>query len=315
MAKVFKPILIFLPLLMILLAQCKNQEEENVYYRIGKSAVTKDDVNRVWMGLPDEMKLQFMNKTGRQEILNNLLALELLYQEALRQKLDQDPMIKFRLERMKKNLLAQEVVERALNLEDLYLYYQENFLRLDVIRFESKAQAELNYNLLTSGADFKKIKATINPKENAPDLGYLDRDSLIGRYGTEAATEVFKLGKDQKFTAPIKTGDGWYIFYVLEKTGNLDSKGFESVRNQIVSVKQEEVFRGLVNDLKNRIPIKTNQKNIDEFLKIGQDWEKPKATPPKDQPGEIPGLPDLQTGETLPAPGETLKAIPGATPK
>ena len=117
MAKIFKLVIIFFPLLAIFLTQCKQKEEENVYYRIGKSVITKDDVNRVWMGLPDEMKLQFMNKTGRQEILNNLLALELLYQEALRQKLDQDPMTKFTLERTEKNLLAQAVVERALNLE------------------------------------------------------------------------------------------------------------------------------------------------------------------------------------------------------
>ncbi len=308
-------IIVGLAACLMVLAGCKNKEDENIYYRVGKSQISKDDVTRIWMSLPDEMKMQYMSKAGRQELLNSLVSLELLYQEALRQKLDQDTMTKFKIERLGKNLLAQAVVERALNMEDMLLYFQENYAHLDALQFQTREQAQTVYAQLSQGADFDILKSRLDPKRKDRDMGYLNRDDLIERYGSDVSSAVFGLGKDRKFTEPVKTGEGFSIFYAREKPGNLDPQGFESVRNQIVSRKQEEVYRGLVNDLKNRIPVKNNQKNIDQFIQVGTDWEKAREAAPENKPGVIPGTTTPLSGQTAPgpAPSATVSPLPGAT--
>jgi len=304
-------LLIIISAILVFGPQCKKSKDENTYYRIGNSEITRDDVDKFWMSLPDQMKIDYMDKKGRQELLNKLVDLELLYQEALRQKLDQDPMIKFELERTRKNILIEKLMQKAISPDDIYIYYQNNFARLDAITFSSQAQANATYQLLNKGADFKSLKASINPSQKDKELGYISRDDLIEQYGTEASSEVFRPGRKTKFTPVVKTSQGWAIFYVLEEPGSLDPRGENLVMDKIIAVKQEEVFRGMINDLRNRIPIKANQENIDAFLKVGEDWEKKQMEQNKEQtPAE-----SIKTepGNTAPVPGETVKPLTGTT--
>lgn len=306
-------VLIIISAIIVFGTQCGKNKDENIYYRVGNSEITRDDVDRFWMSLPEQMKIEYMDKKGRQELLSKLVDLELLYQEALRQKLDQDPMIKFELDRTRKNILIEKLMQKELNRDDIYLYYQNNFARLDAITFSSQAQANATYQLLAKGADFKSLKARINPSQKDQELGYISRDDLIEQYGTEAAAQVFSSGRKEKFTPVVKTSQGWVIFYVLEEPGSLDPRGENLVMDKIIAVKQEEVFRGMINDLRNRIPVKANQENIDAFLKVGEDWEKKQMAQDKEQTATE----SIKTeqGNTAPVPGQTVKPVPGTTPE
>jgi len=314
-------------------AGCGNKaKEKDVLYQVGSDVITKSDVDRVWTSFPEQVQVQYMDRRGRQELLDNMVSLELLYQEALKQKLDQDPDIKFRLARSKKNLLAEEVVERSLRIEDLYTFYQDNFIRLDGINFpvdKPENQAEKNagrtraneaYQALKNGADFRQVKARYNP-ESRQDLGYLNRDDLIARFSPEAATEVFNLKKDEppRFSPPVFTPNGWFIFLALEYPQNLDPKGYDLVWEEIINSKREEIFRGMISDLRNQIPVKPSKDNIEKFLKRGDDWEKEPRNPQTGQTvvpvqGQTPAPQKPQTGDTskaAPQQGATAQNQPG----
>jgi len=266
-----------------------HRKNEQILYKVGKGTVSLEDIKRTYLLLPENMRIRYRGKEGKRAFLDNLLALELLYQEALRQKLDQDPMVQFRLERARKHLLVEELVERTLSPEDLYSYYQENFIHLDGIYFQvndpknqrewerARAQAERVYQLLSQGEAFKKLKAKYNPEFKEQELGFFSRQGMIQFFGEESASAVFSLGEKQNFTKPIKTSQGWVIFYVLERPGNLDPKGYQEVWEEILSQKREEVFRGLLNEVRSRIPVKEYSENIEKFLGEGSASPSPPA--------------------------------------
>jgi len=281
--------LLMVGLMMMLvsgLMGCKKKEQaEEVYYKIGSEAITREMVNRVWLSLPDDMKRRYMDREGRKELLDNLVTRELLYQGALAQNLDEELMIKFKLEENKKNLLIEEVVERAIKPEELYLYYQDNFVLLDAMRLglknpQDKAEkervrikAEQVYGQLSKGIKFDQLKRQYSPGAKGAEEGYISRDNIIFNFGAACASEIFGLKKEENFTKPIFVKDSWYIFYVKEKPGNLNPLGYEFVVDEVLAVKREEIFRGMINDLRSRITVKPYPENIERFLKMGEKGE------------------------------------------
>jgi peptidyl-prolyl cis-trans isomerase C len=307
-------------LLALAAAGCRHkQKEEGVLYKIGNSSITDEDVVMVGQSFPEPVQIQYMDRKGRQELLDNMVALELLYQEALKQKLDQDPNLKFQLERGRKNYLAQQVVERSLKVEDLYNFYQDNFIRLDGIRIIIKApgtDADKNaarsavnaiFESLKNGADFNQLKLRNNPDQKQ-DLGYFSRSNVIKQFGAEAAAALFGMqqGDKQKFTTPVMHENSYYILYIMEYPQSLDPKGYDLVWEQIADAKREEIFRGLISDLRSQIPVKKNDENIEKFLQVGDEWQKKMENPPPPQPGAT----------AAPAPGGTgaqKQPLPGMT--
>ncbi len=298
----------FLVFFLGFLSFCARDKEKEILYKVGSGAVTVEDIKRTYLLLPPSIKMRYRGEAGKRALLENLLSLELLYQEALRQKIDQDPMVQFRIERARKHLLVEELVERTLSPEDLYSYYQENFIHLDGIYFEVKdlenkrewerarARAERVYQLLTQGKDFKELKARYNPEHKDQELGFFSREGMIQLFGEESASQVFSLGEEEKFTKPIKTSRGWAIFYVLERPGNLDPKGYQEVWEEILSRKREEIFRGLINEVRSRIPVKEYSENIERFLSEGQAPSPP--APEKEAPlPEKPEEADTQSSQ------------------
>jgi len=315
--------LILLAALAALAGGCSRENKEDVLYRIGNGAITQEDVDRIWTGFPPDAQIQYMDRSGRQTLLDNLVTVELLYQESMREKLDQDPDLKFELERSRKNLLAQQVIEKSIRLEDLYTFYQANYIRIDAIDFPvdnpgnaaeksaAGAKALAVHQSLQKGAEFGQLKARHAKSAAGGDLGYMSRDKVINIFGAEAATEIFAVKKDapQRFTKPVFTRLGWHIFYVLEFPQNLDTKGYDLVWVEIMDSKREEVFRGVINDLRGRIPVKPNQEAVEGFLKRGDDWKKRQA-----QPAPVPAD---KTAPAAPAPEGAVKPAPnpGSTAK
>ena len=326
MNRMFRAAALLAVLAAVVVGGCNKKPKEDVLYQVGSNVITQDDVQKVLRSFPENVQYQYMGRKGMQQLLDNMVALELLYQESLKQKLDQDPDIKFNLERARKNYLAQTVVERSVKIEDLYAYYQDNFVRIKGIRFKvddnqnaeqknaAKAKADEAYKKLIGGEDFRKVKAQYNEGE-AAEPGYVSRDDLISSYGTDAATAVFNLkkGNPKRFTDPIFTADGWYIFLVLEYPQNLDPKGYDGVWEEIVNSKREEIFRGLITDLRNKTKVTPNQEAIDKLLKFGTESEKEGQAPaPEAQPAPAAtaGNP-LQPGQiNPPEPGINLPGAP-----
>lgn len=308
-------------------AGCRDKDKkEGVLYQVGNGVITEQDAIMVGQSFPEPIQEQLMDRKGLQDLLDKMVSLELLYQEALKQKLDQEPAIKFRLERATKNYLAQEVVERSLRVEDLYSFFQDNFVRIDGIRIivkppgaetdrnAARATANAAYEALKNGADFSQVKRRNSPGENQ-ELGYFSRSSVIKQFGADAAAMLFgmKQGDNKKFTTPVFVNNSFYIFYILEYPQDLDPKGYDMVWEEIAAAKREEIFRGLINDLRSQIPVKANEENLEKFLQVGDEFQQRQQNPGQPQPGPAP-VPGGTDSSKRPEPGMTGQAAPEPNP-
>lgn len=126
-------------------------------------------------------------------------------------------------------LLAQKALISILNIkdisdEDAKRYYEANkdqfkipqAVKLRQIFVSSENEANDIYIALEAGANFEKLASIKSVdeklKKSAGDIGYFTKGMLL----PEIEKEVFSL-ENQKYTKPIKTGNGYSIFKVEEK--------------------------------------------------------------------------------------------------
>ncbi len=257
--------------------------------KVEGTVITKEDADRAWLNLPEEEKEKYMDRSGRESLINNLVAAELLYQEAQRQKLDQDPLIKRKLMKAKQNILVEELVTRSIQPADLYRMYQENFIRARNIliqvpsssdpEVDLKASRKINriHRRLKNGEEFTALARKYSEDINANldgDLGYFNKKMAQMVFGFDAEQAISGLKDTGEFTAPVRGKKGYYIFQLTEKSGNLDPRGFDQQLGTLLfQEKSEEIFRGYVNDLKSRARIENYEENMEEFLSLGDKEE------------------------------------------
>ena len=125
------------------LLSCKNKSQSPVIARVGSSVLTLDNL---YKSIPPEYS-DFVTREQMINYVKQWIDNEILYQEALRQKIDKEDEIKERLKRMKQDLLCAEIINRNagsaqnIQISDAMLeqYYNENkskFLRAkDAVRY------------------------------------------------------------------------------------------------------------------------------------------------------------------------------------
>ena len=308
----------------------KPEDTGTTLVEVAKTPITREKVDQVFLGLPDEEQKQYLDRPGRRQLLDNMVTVELLYQEALRQKLDQDPKISAKLEALRQQTLVDALINRSVVPADIYRMFQEQFLKLrsltvelpenssPAVEAQAKAEADQLYAALQKKTAWeelakRKLPAPLNLQEQ--DWGYMNRDLLGEQVGFEAQEAVFAVKPAGEFTRPLKTSQGFLITQVQETSGNLNPEGFsQDLAEHLLAQKKEEIYRGYVTDLRARFQkdIKPNSKNIEEFLSIGD-----RATaPPK--PGEAAGATAEPGAPAAPeaAPGTTSppQAAPAAAP-
>jgi parvulin-like peptidyl-prolyl isomerase len=188
---------------------------------------------------------------------------ELLYQEALRMKIDREPAIKDRLEKMKKDLLAAEIMSRN-SLQDqsaiidenaVRAYYElnkEKFVRekdvakyLEIVVADSRTAWYItrngnSENFLTLAAEYSQQPYPENI--NIPYIALEDVQPEISQ-----AISGTMIGGTSN---PVKTDLGYHVIHVLDK---LEKGGI---------CKEEEIWEDIVNQLS----AKTQKENVEQFL-------------------------------------------------
>lgn len=163
------------------------------------------------------------------------------------------------LKMIENELLAQKALISILNLnvtdEEAKKYYDSNpeqfkipqSVKLRQIFVNTEQEANDVYIALEAGANFEKMaelkSVDENLKKKAGDLGYITKGMLI----PEIEKEVFALETD-KYTKPIKTGNGYSIIKVEDKK-NEQTIPFEEIKEKIKDLIKFEI----INQNKNRV--------------------------------------------------------------
>jgi peptidyl-prolyl cis-trans isomerase C len=198
-------------------------------------------------------------------VLDEVIDQKLLATEALKRKLDKDPVAQRRLAAARERILGDMVVESAVadgvtenairNLyqEQLKLAKRSEEIRARQIVLASQGDAEAVRKLLAAGASFEALaleKSTDSATRfNGGDMGYFTTDVMPGAYGA-----ALKTARPGQMVGPVVV-DGGYALLKVEDRRLEAPLTFDAARPQIVRFLTYDQIRALLEKLRGRSKI------------------------------------------------------------
>ena len=258
-----------LPLLCFLCSplSCNKTQplKEKELARVNDRLITLDEFEGEMEQLPQLYKLQMVSEEGRRKFLQDLINQELLLQEAREKGLEKDKKILANVERIKKGLVINALMEELcegkdeVSDEEVASYYRENkeefFLekvRVRHIMVKTFEEATKIKQMLEGGEDFVTLvkRYSISPsRAQGGDLGYIER----GKAGKEFEQAAFALKKRGKLSDIVKAELGYHIIRLEDKIGPRQRtfpEVQEEIRNHLRNKKREEILTAHLKDLR-----------------------------------------------------------------
>lgn len=257
----------------------------------GDQAVAKVDGRTVWASdVKREAVAQGLIGAGEpldatselfRRVLDEVVDQKLLAAEALKRKLDKDPVAQRRLaaarERILGDMLVESVVADAVNDKAIAGLYQEQLklarrseeIRARQIVVGTIPEADQIRKLLASGASFEALamerSADAATRFNGGDLGYFTTDVM-----PEAYAAALNGAQKGQVVGPFQVESGWAILRVEDRREE-QPIGLDEARPQIVRFLTYDQIRDLLEKLRGRSKVEVLVKT-----------QGPKPVPPAD---------------------------------
>ena len=250
-----------------MLAGCARGVPSPVVARVGRAVLTLDDL---YKNIPPE----YGGKISREDNINYVkqwMDTELLYQEALRRKIDREQVIRLRLEKMKKDLLSAEMLsrnaipDRTLKISDesVHEYYQKH--QKEFVR----ARAMVRYVEIALGSfdNAVQVRKTLTPDNfmtvaSRVSMGPLHSlDSVPCMPLNEIPREIREAIDTMKapgITGPLSMESGYHIVNVLDKLVEGGICGESEVREEIINILSTNAQKAEVDQLISELRLKTD---------------------------------------------------------
>ncbi len=262
-----------LALLIVLgLAGCgdKKKDEDlgpDVLATVNGEPVREVDLTRALAMLPIEQRRDLINQKGFEETLENLITWRLMAQEAENRRLDETAEYKERMDLVRQQTLVNLLLDSTINDQAVYKYFQENFRRgrFIYIRFpvnppqEAKAEAarkagEVHQKIL-AGGDFGPLADEYSDDPSGAyggEMGYLTQQALENMGGFKVAETFFSM-EEGDLSEPVEGTNGYYIFQLVEKQGNLNPRGLTpELSKALKEMQRDDAIRSFQNELSTR---------------------------------------------------------------
>lgn len=257
-----------------------------VVAKINNQEITLADFNERLKEIPSLAHSGDVDIEMKKGFLDNLIARELLYQEALRTGIDKEKETASFIEEMKRRIVVdrffkKEVDEKvSVTAEEVKKFYTENpgeakspdEVRASHILLKTREEAEMVRKKIKAGSKFEDLakRYSIDPgsKDRGGDLGYFQKGMMVPEFDTAA----FKL-KVGEVSDIVETRFGYHLIKV---TGRKEGKKkvFEDVSKELekrlLTKKRKDRFDTLVAELKSKAKITINE----DLLKNTQEKKK-----------------------------------------
>jgi len=262
----------FLPLLLIL-AACEPppppvpgtiDRTGEVIQVVNGQNVTQGMVDMTLAQLPANVRDQVIARGQLDQVKEQVVIGELLYQEALKQKLHEKPETKQALALSARNALAnsllEDIVKQRTTDEAVKTWYNDHLVQFAKpqvkarhILVADKAEAEKILADVKAGGDFSKIAAEKSSDKGSAkeggDLGWFEK----GRMVPEFADAAFAANKGD-IVGPIQSKYGFHIISVDDKR---EAIPVEEVSDKIKGQLRNEVVEAYIEELKKGATIST----------------------------------------------------------
>ncbi|WP_419318288.1 peptidylprolyl isomerase [Caulobacter sp. ErkDOM-E] len=308
----------------VILAACGQDKSAEKPPEPGDTAVARVNGHNVWasdvkreavaQGLISEGEPLDISSDVFRQRLDEVVDQKLLAAEALKRKLDKDPVAQRRLaaarERILGDMLVESVVEKAVNedaIRRLYAEQQKLSKRSEEIRARqilvaTQAEADSIKKLLATGASFDALAMERSTDQatrfNGGDLGYFTVDVM-----PEAYAAPLKAAQKGQLVGPFATEGGWAILRVEDKRME-EPITLEAARPQIVRFLTYDQVRDLLEKLRGGA-------KVDMLASKTQDVpgapEEPASAPPVELQGSAPASAPPAPPAASPAPAPAKK--------
>jgi peptidyl-prolyl cis-trans isomerase C len=214
-------------------------------------------------------------KKRKKEFLEEIINDTLLYQEALRTGRDKDQDVQKVIEQARQKILIarllkdrvddeigitdEEVIEYYNNNENLYM--TPEIMRVSHILVPKQEAAEAILSELMKGASFDELaraKSVDPTAQRGGDIGYFPKGQLMPKF--EDACAQLEIGE---ISGVVKTKLGYHVIRLTDRR-KPELRPLEQVEDDIRSrlreIERQELFNGMLNDLKSKTKIEVDQK-------------------------------------------------------
>jgi parvulin-like peptidyl-prolyl isomerase len=249
------------------------QKKETVIATVNGKKITLEEFNQKF----NQIKSQTINPPTKNQFLEDLVRYEIGLQEALKKKLNQDPLVQDRMQQeLYKSLLEKELADKVQKIsiteKELQEYYKKNpEIRSSHILIElkpgatpeQKAEArkraeEILAEVKASKRSFEELVKLYSDdtlsKTYGGDIGFQTRLTLVPNYYDTLLN--MKVGDIKGLIETL------YGFHIVKVTGrrNFENADRKQIRMALFNEKRKDVFNDYFDKLKKSYQIETNPK-------------------------------------------------------
>ena len=232
--------------LLITLSGCAEPPEESrIVATVNGKPISQSEFDYRWSELSDAARSRYDRQGGKKKFLDDLISREVLLQEARRQGLDQSLALRERMERVKEQLILDELMKDAASqpvhisdaeLEAYYHSHDDMLLAARQIRgaqivMANVFQAKDLKHQIGQGWNFSKLAQRYSLDEKTKADG---GEFNFSRKGVlDPAIEQFLLTqKAGAVSDPVETAAGFHLIKVVSRDPD-ETKHLETVRQQL----------------------------------------------------------------------------------
>jgi len=251
-------------------------KENKVLAKVNGRKITENDLEKVINNMPKEQAMQMQGEEGKKRLLNELIAGEMFYLDAVENDLDKDEEFQKILNETKENLLQRYAVQKVLeNIEvsdeevkNIYNENKDNYIEdekvsakhilVDDEEKSKEIKEELDNGLVFSDAAAKYSSCPSSKKGGR--LGEFGKGQMV----PEFEEVVFDM-EEGEVSDTIKTQFGYHIIQLDKKIPAKQKTYYEvenEIKQQVMQQKQFEVYNKNVQELKGKYKVELDPKEI-----------------------------------------------------
>lgn len=242
--------------------------ENNILAKVGNTTITKQHLINIMRSLPQQQMMEFSTVEGRKKILDELVAGELFYLDAIANKLEDTEEFQHILEEAQHSLLQRFAIQKLLETatvdeDEIKKYYEDNKeqfkaeeqVRAKHILVDSEDKAKQIKEEIEAGKSFEeaaKENSTCPSKEQGGDLGFFGKGRMVPEFD-KAAFEL-EIG----VVDIVKTQFGYHLIKVEEKQEASQkelSQVSEQIKQTLLREQQNKVYSAKYNELKDQYKV------------------------------------------------------------
>jgi peptidyl-prolyl cis-trans isomerase C len=199
---------------------------------------------------------------NRQQVINELVNRELIYQDAVKQGITKDEGFQYKLEQLRVDATIQAAISKKMSANpitelELKSEYDSRIKSANVqeykashILLKTEDEAKNVIKELNGGAvfaDVAKAKSTGPSGKNGGDLGWFNPSQMVPPF----SQAVVKMKNGEISKTPVKTQFGWHVIKRVDNR-KLEPPKFDAVKKQLHQVLQNQRLQAYVMELRKK---------------------------------------------------------------